>query len=84
MSDAQKLTWDADELQKVMAAHHVAFDEQHKILMARLDKPLPDWKSLPSRPLIWEPSAAAKEADARLKVLLEYIRNLPPRDSIAD
>ncbi|MGA3186257.1 MAG: hypothetical protein ABSF22_04035 [Bryobacteraceae bacterium] len=84
MSDEQKLTWDPDEFRKVTAAHHAEFDEKYKQLMARLEKPLPDWEQSTPQPLIWERSAASKEADARLKALQEYLRNLPRRDSAAN
>jgi len=67
MSDGQKHDWEPDELQRVLAAHHADFDEQYKLLMAKLEKPFRGR------------SAASKEADARLKALQEYVRNLPPR-----
>jgi len=38
MSDEQKLSWDPDELRKVMAAHHAEFDEKYKELMAKLER----------------------------------------------
>jgi hypothetical protein len=74
MSDEQKQVWDADELQRVLAAHHAEFDEKHKLLMARLEKPLPTW----------ERSALSKQIDANLKALQEHVRKLPRRDSITN
>ena len=75
MSDGQRLTWEPDELQRVLAARQTEFDEQYRLLMARIERPFPSELSRPVR----ERSAATKEADARLKALQEYIQNLPPR-----
>ena len=81
MADEQRHMWEPEELRQVLDAHHARFDEQYKLLMARLEKPFPAWEPSESKPFVWEKSAASKEADARLKALQEYIRNLPPRDS---
>ena len=69
MDGEPKHVWDADEFRKVMAAHHAEFDEQYKLLMARLEKPFPSFES----------SALGKQIDANLKALQERVRNLPPR-----
>jgi hypothetical protein len=79
MADEQRHVWEPEELQKVLAANHREFEEQHKLLMARLAKPFPEVK-IPK----WAASAATKEADARLKALQEYVRNLPRKNSITD
>jgi uncharacterized protein YciW len=79
MSDEQRLTWEPDDLQRVLAARHAEFDEQYKLLMARLEKPFPGWELSGSQPKVWERSAASREADARLKALQEYVRNLPDK-----
>jgi hypothetical protein len=73
MADEQRLTWEPDELQKVLAARHAEFDEQYKLLMARLEKPLP----------VFEPSFLLKQIDANLKALQDLVRSLPPRNSIS-
>lgn len=69
MADEQKHCWDPDEFQRVLAAHRAEFDEQYKLLMAKLEKPLPSFES----------SALGKQIDANLKALQERVRNLPPR-----
>lgn len=79
MADEPRHMWEPEELQKVLAANHLEFEEHHKLLMARLAKSFPEVK-VPK----WEPSAATKEADARLKALQEYVRNLPRKNSITD
>jgi hypothetical protein len=79
MADEQRHMWEPEELQRVLAAYHHEFEEQHKLLMAKLATPLSEFK-IPK----WEASAATKEADARLKALQEYVRNLPRKNSISD
>jgi hypothetical protein len=74
MADEQRQMWEPDELQKVLAARHAEFDEQYKLLMARLEKPFP----------VFEPSAMIKQIDAHLKALQDLVRSLPPRNSISD
>jgi hypothetical protein len=69
MDNEPRHVWDADEFQRVMAAHHAEFDEQYKLLMAKLEKPFPTLES----------SALGKRIDANLKALQERVRNLPPR-----
>lgn len=76
IADEQRLTWEPEELQKALAERRAEFDAQYKLLMASLEKPF--------RTIVWERSAASIEADARLKALQEYVRNLPPRNSISN
>jgi hypothetical protein len=81
---------DFDELKRILAARHAEFEEAYKRLTEKLAKlketvrkPLPA-REPPPRRKAWEPSAATKEADAKLKAMLEYIRNLPRRDATGD
>jgi hypothetical protein len=74
MADEQRHVWEPEELQRVLAAHHAEFDEQHKLLMARLEKPFP----------VFETSPKIEQIDAHLKALQDLIRKLPPRNSITD
>ena len=72
MADEQRRMWEPDELQKVLTARHAEFDEQYKLLMARLEKPFP----------VFEPPIPIEQIDAHLKALQERIRRLPPNNSI--
>jgi hypothetical protein len=74
MADEQRQMWEPEELQKVLAARHAEFDEQQKLLMARLQKPFP----------VFEPSLKIEQIDAHLKALQDLIRSLPRRNSITD
>jgi hypothetical protein len=74
MGDLQKLTWEPDDLQRVLAAHRTEFDEKYKLLMTRLERPFP------SR----EFTALGEQIDAHLKALQERVRNLPPGFSITN
>jgi hypothetical protein len=74
MSDKRRLTWEPDELQPILAAHHAEFDEQYRLLMAKLEKPLP----IVQPPALGKQSALGKRIDAHLKALQERVRNLPP------
>jgi hypothetical protein len=76
MDNWQRLTWEPDRLRSVLAAHHAEFDEKYALLMERLEKPFPTSEPVP----LWEPSPASREADARLKALQEYVRNLPRKN----
>jgi hypothetical protein len=75
MGDERNHLWEPDELREVLATYHLKFEEQHKLL----DEAQARWAVTPVPTFVWEPSAASKEAGARLKALQEYIRNLPPR-----
>jgi septation ring formation regulator EzrA len=78
----KKHSLDPEELGKRLAAYRAEFAEQHKVLeagLARIDAKLAELGRAVSHPPFWEPSAATKEADAKLKALQEYVRNLPPR-----
>jgi hypothetical protein len=69
VADEQKHCWDADEFQRLLAAHRSEFDEKYKLLMTRLEKPFPSL----------EFTALGEQIDAHLKALQERVRNLPPR-----
>lgn len=80
--EGKKLSWDADEFQRTMAAHHTEFDEMYKRLMEKLERPVPRLDLFKTRSSIQELSARGKQIDANLKALQERIRSLPPRNSI--
>jgi hypothetical protein len=73
MANERKELWETEELRMVLSARHLEFEAQHQQLMAKLERPFPG-TDLPK----WEPSAASREADVRLKALQDYARNLPP------
>jgi|HubBroStandDraft_6_1064221.scaffolds.fasta_scaffold1836375_2 hypothetical protein len=82
MSDQKGLTWEPDELEKVLAARRVELDEKSNLLIASLRKPLPGVDQSGSRSTFREHSAMMKQIDAHLKALQDLVRSLPPRNSI--
>lgn len=71
---------DPDELRRILAAHHATFNEQYKAL----EKAQAKWAEVPGKPSGWELSAATKEADAKLKALMDLLRKRRNSESISD
>jgi uncharacterized protein YciW len=69
MGNERDSLWEPDELSQALAAYHLKFEEQHK----RLAESHARWAATP----VAAPSAAAKETDAKLKALQDYVRKLP-------
>lgn len=80
MSDKLSRLPDPDELRQILAAHHAVFDEQHRLL----EKAQAKLTEVPSKASGWEPSAATKEADAKLRALMELLRKRREDNSIPD
>jgi hypothetical protein len=84
LMDEKQHSWDADAFQRVLAAHHAEFDETHKVLIDRLEKPLPSFELFKTQSSIQELTALGKQIDANLKALQDLVRSLPLNSSIPD
>jgi hypothetical protein len=83
MSEQKGLTWEPDELEKVLVARRAELDEKSNLLITSLRKPLPGIDQSGSRSTRRESSAMLKQIDLHLKALQDLVRSLPPRNSIS-